>query len=122
MDNPISQFGQTRFKISPDRGRCTFVSDPACPPDATTTLFALRLSDDDAALKLDQPGAVPERGTGYEFTIKGGFTQKGVALGSAPSSIAIFKSDSVHYALISDASVNEVAIYDVDDNGIYDTL
>ncbi len=125
VDNPINDYGQMRFNLDPavhEKNKAIAAANaklgpkdlPAkLIPDASTAFFELYMPED--AFNL-------VKGDAYEFTTKSEFTQKGVSLGSAPSSAVVFKSDDVHYIAVSEASANTLVIYDVDDDTIYDTI
>lgn len=105
IDHPLKPFGQTRFKLGEVKqgGR----------HDAQTAFFS-----------IDMPPAAKnaQRGEEYEFTTRTGMSALSIAASSAPTAMKLFRTDSVHYLLISEASSHAIIIYDVEEKGIDDTI
>ncbi|MBR4985310.1 MAG: hypothetical protein IKY83_06200 [Proteobacteria bacterium] len=104
IDDPRRPYGQTRFKLED-------TADAA--HDAQTAFFSIDMP----------PNAVhAQRDEAYEFTTRTGLSILTVPVSSAPTAIKLFRTNDVHFLLISDASAHSVIIYDVDAKGIDDTL
>ncbi|MBQ9818198.1 MAG: hypothetical protein IJM59_12150 [Proteobacteria bacterium] len=105
IDDPRYPFGQTRFRIRPDKAEGEH--------DAQTAFFALDMPKNADMLVRDDA---------FEFTTRSGSSSLAIGVGSAPTTLKLFKTDDVHFLLISEASSNTIVIYDVDDESIDDTI
>lgn len=105
VDNPLAPFGNTRFKINPDKTMDQY--------DAQTAFFNVYMPANASSLV---------RGDAYEFTTRTGFSSLSIGVSSAPTSLLPFKTDDVHFMLITEASANTLIVYDVDEESIDDTI
>ena len=105
VDNPLEPFGHTRFKIDPNK--------PSTAYDTQTAFFDVFMPANASSLV---------RGDAFEFTTRTGFSSLSVGAASAPTSLLPFKTDDVHFLLITEASSNMLIIYNVDDESINDTI
>ena len=108
VDNPTNPYGQTRFKF-----------DPKNPDDLNS-----RVNAQTAFFSIKMPSIVKtyNRDDAFEFTTRTGLSSLALSLGAAPTAMALFKTSDVHFLLISDAAVNYITVYDVDEEGIDDNL
>ncbi len=105
IDNPMQPYGQTRFKLAPEKADGTY--------DAQTAFFSVTMPV--GAEKL-------VRGDAFEFTTRTGQSALTIGMRSTPSAMKLFKTDNVHFLLISDAGGDMIVVYDVDDESVDDTL
>ena len=108
VDNPLNPFGQTRFSF-----------DPANPEDISASINAQTAF---FSIKMPTVSRKYSRDDAFEFTTRTGLSSLSVTVGSAPTDMALFKTSSAHFLLISEASADSIAIYDIDEEGIDDTL
>ena len=104
IDNPLHPFGQTRFSISAEKTSMY---------DAETAFFSIQMPNNASTLARD---------SAFEFTTRTGLSTLSVGMASAPSSMIRFVTGDNQYLLISDANAHIIAIYNIDDESIEDTL
>ncbi len=108
IDNPLQPYGHTRFKFDPSSE-----DDKAAAINTQTAFFGIKMP------------VVPRnyiRDDAFEFTTKTGQSTLAIGVGSAPVAMKLFKNASAHFLLVSEASANTIVVYDIDEEGIDDTM
>lgn len=105
IDHPLRPYGQTRFSLGETKQGGVH--------DAQTAFFSIDMPPNAKNAK---------RGEEYEFTTRTGLSTLSVVAASAPTAMKLFRTNSVHYLLISEASSHAIIVYDVEAKGIDDTI
>lgn len=108
IDDPRQMYGRTRFALPQSDAGADNASF-----DVNTAIFGVHMPANAVGLK---------RGDAFEFTTRSGLSNKTVGVGAAPTALALFKASGLNFLLISEASANAIAVYDIDDESLEDTL
>ena len=108
VDNPLNPYGQTRFGFDP-----ASESDIAAKANAQTAFFSVKMPTVQRQYARDEM---------FEFTTRTGQSSLSFGVAAAPIAMKLFKNAWTHFLLVSEASANTVVFYDIDAEGIDDTL